>query len=181
MNKKQRDGLLATLRQRFETHPERHPGISWEQVRQRLDAEPKALDALQAMESSGGEPDVIARERESGVVTFCDCSEETPAGRRSLCYDGKALDARKEHKPRGNAIDMAQEMGVELLTEQQYRELQQIGEFDRKTSSWVQTPADVRALGGALFCERRYGRVFVYHNGAQSYYAVRAFRALRRV
>jgi hypothetical protein len=181
MNSKQRDALISTLHKRFEAHPERHRGISWQQVRQRLDAVPKALDALHAMESTGGEPDVISHDRESGAVTFCDCSAETPAGRRGLCYDSKALAARKEHKPQGNAVDMAQKMGVELLTEQQYRDLQQLGEFDRKTSSWIHTPADVRALGGALFCDRRYGRVFVYHNGAQSYYAVRAFRALRRV
>lgn len=181
MNKTDRATLLATLQQRFAEHPERHQGITWAQVQQRLDAHPKALSALFAMESTGGEPDVIARDGKSGEVTFCDCARETPSGRRSLCYDRDALDARKEHKPEGNVVDTAKAMGIEILNEAQYRELQELGEFDLKTSSWILTPSDVRDLGGALFCDRRYGRVFVYHNGAQSYYAVRGFRGVLRV
>lgn len=176
MNAKDRDSLLSTLQQRFEQHPKRHAGIAWSQVQKRLDGNQGALRILHAMESTGGEPDVIARDTKSGEVTFCDCSEETPSGRRSLCYDGEALGARKENKPKGNAVDMAAAIGVEILTEAQYRDLQQLGAFDQKTSSWVLTPGDVRELGGALFCDRRFGRVFVYHNGAQSYYAVRGFR-----
>lgn len=181
MNAKQRTTLLATLAARFAEHEERHEGLAWNHVQKRLDANPEALLALQAMESTGGEPDVIARDAKTGAVTFCDCSAETPAGRRSLCYDDEALDARKENKPKGSAVQWAEEAGVELLTEAEYRALQELGEFDQKTSSWVQTPDDVRALGGALFCDRRYGRVFVYHNGAQSYYAVRGFRVSLRV
>jgi hypothetical protein len=180
MKASERDALMETLRARFEKHPRRHPGITWAAVEARLQRSPDALRALRAMEESGGEPDVIGAD-ESGRVTFCDCSAESPAGRRSLCFDGEALDARKENKPAGSAVQMAAEMGVELLTEQEYRELQQLGEFDAKTSSWVQTPPDVRALGGSLFCDRRYGRVFVYHNGAQSYYAARGFRGRLRV
>lgn len=181
MKAKDRERLLSALGARFDKNMARHKGITWAQVQARLDAHPAALESLQAMEDSGGEPDVIALDKKSGQVTFCDCAAETPAGRRSLCYDRAALDARKEAKPEGSAVDRATAMGVELLTEEQYRALQELGEFDLKTSSWIQTPADVRKLGGALFGDRRYGRVFVYHNGAQSYYAARGFRGLLRV
>jgi hypothetical protein len=174
----ERDELLRTLRDRFAANTQRHGDISWAEVQARLEASPSALRSLQAMEATGGEPDVIGRDRESGGFVFCDCSPESPAGRRSLCYDRAALDARKEHKPQGSALDMAGEMGIELLSEERYRELQELGEFDARTSSWVATPPDVRSRGGALFCDRRYGRVFVYHNGAQSYYAARGFRGL---
>ena len=167
--------LLDTLRRRFETHMPRHQGIVWPQVAARLQARPDALEA------TGGEPDVVVLGAQETAVTFCDCSPETPAGRRSLCYDAAALDARREHKPPGSARGVAAELGVELLDEAQYRALQALGEFDLKTSSWVLTPPAVRALGGALFCDRRYGQVFVYHNGAQSYYAARGFRGLLRV
>lgn len=177
MAKNTHDKLLKILEARFEAHPERHEGLEWERVHARLTRGTKALEALQAMEASGGEPDVVGGEQKSGAVRFMDCSAETPEGRRSLCFDRAALDARKEHKPAGSALEMAAAMGVELLSEAQYRELQRFGEFDLKTSSWVQTPAEIRKLGGALFCDRRYGAVFVYHNGAQSYYAVRGFRA----
>ena len=180
MKTSERDALIRLLKARFEKHPHRHAGIAWSTVEIRLERSPDALRSLGAMEASGGEPDVIGVDA-SGQVTFCDCAAESPAGRRSLCYDREALDARKENKPAGSAVEMAAEMGVELLTEEQYRALQQLGEFDVKTSSWVETPADVRSLGGALFCDRRYGRVFVYHNGAQSYYAGRGFRAMLRV
>jgi hypothetical protein len=180
MKPPERDELMAILKARFEEHMHRHEGIAWAAVRARLEGNPDALRSLRAMEASGGEPDVIGDD-ESGHITFCDCSAESPSGRRSLCYDGDALAARKENKPQGSAVEMAAELGVELLTEQQYRELQQLGEFDVKTSSWVRTPPDVRSLGGALFCDRRYGRVFVYHNGAQSYYAARGFRGRFRV
>jgi hypothetical protein len=175
-----RDQLIEKLKARFEKNMQRHRGIAWAGVQARLERNPDALKALRVMEESGGEPDVIG-EGESGEITFCDCSAESPIGRRSLCYDKEALDSRKENKPAGSAVEMAADTGIELLTEQQYRELQQLGEFDSKTSSWVQTPADVRLLGGALFCDRRYGRVFVYHNGAQSYYAARGFRGRLRV
>jgi hypothetical protein len=168
--------LLKTLEERFEKNPGRHEGIHWSLVRAKLEANPKQLQALHEMQSSGGEPDVIAYDRKAGKVTFCDCSPESPEGRRSLCYDRKALDSRKANKPRSNAVDMASAMGIELLTEEQYRQLQRLGEFDLKTSSWVQTPTNVRELGGALFCDRRFGQVFVYHNGAESYYAARGFR-----
>jgi hypothetical protein len=174
-----RAALLKALEARFRGHPHRHPGVSWDAVANRLDA--TALDALQAMESSGGEPDVIAHDRKTGQVTFCDCAAESPAGRRSLCYDRAALDARKEAKPVGSAVEAAAAMGIALLDETQYRALQALGEFDTRTSSWIVTPADVRALGGALFGDRRYGRVFTYHNGAQSYYAARGFRGQLRV
>ena len=180
MKASERNKLLASLETRFEKNMKRHQGISWASVLKRLEGNAGALEALAAMEETGGEPDVIGQDK-SGHVTFCDCSTESPTGRRSLCYDRKALDARKEAKPEGSAVELADEMGIELLTEQQYRELQQLGEFDTKTSSWVLTPPDVRALGGALFCDRRYGKVFVYHNGAQSYYAARGFRGQLRV
>jgi hypothetical protein len=177
------DDLLRTLEARFATHLHRHPGVAWTDVRQRLDDHRDALKRLQQMETSGGEPDVVVGLATGGPgqVTFCDCAAESPAGRRSLCYDGEALAARKENRPEGSAVEAAAAMGVALLTEDEYRALQRLGTFDAKTSSWIATPPDVRALGGALFCDRRYGRVFVYHNGAQSYYAARGFRGLRRV
>ena len=159
----------------------RHKGIAWADVQAKLEDNAAALRTLHAMESSGGEPDVIAYDKKSGEYTFCDCSAESPAGRRSLCFDPEALAARKENKPQGSAVGMANEMGIELLSEDEYRALQALGEFDLKTSSWVQTPSDIRKLGGALFCDRRYGKVFVYHNGAQSYYAARGFRGVVRV
>ncbi|HEY8360345.1 MAG TPA: DUF4256 domain-containing protein [Ramlibacter sp.] len=176
MKAKENDQLLRLLQARFESNLQRHQGVAWAQVQARITANPKALKALAAMEATGGEPDVIALAGSTGPLTFCDCSLETPTGRRSLCYDRAALDARKENKPQGSAVEVAADMGIALLTEDQYRSLQQLGEFDLKTSSWIATPPAVRALGGALFCDRRYGRVFVYHNGAQSYYAVRGFR-----
>ena len=175
MKAKERDELVEVLKARFAKNMHRHKGIAWSAVEERLEGNGDALKSLLAMEASGGEPDVIGADK-SGRIAFCDCSPETPSGRRNLCYDKKALDARKEHKPGGSAVETAAAMGIEMLTEQQYRELQQLGEFDTKTSSWVKTPADVRALGGALFCDHRYGKVFVYHNGAQSYYAGRGFR-----
>lgn len=172
-----RKQLLATLEARFEGNPDRHKGVKWVHVRERLEADTNALAALEAMEATGGEPDVVAVDKKSGEVTFMDCSSESPAGRRSVCFDRKGWESRKEHRPANNAVDMAAEMGVEMLTEEDYRFLQTLGNFDAKTSSWVQTPKDVRALGGALFCDFRYGKVFTYHNGAQSYYAARGFRA----
>ena len=168
--------LLRALATRFDRHPHRHDGVAWHDVQARLERHPDALRSLHALEATGGEPDVIAWDAATGRVTFVDCAPESPAGRRSLCYDGAALAARKEHRPPGSAVEAAAAMGVELLTEAQYRALQALGEFDLKTSSWVHTPPDVRALGGALFGDRRYGRVFVYHNGAPSYYAARGFR-----
>ena len=176
MKAQERDELLRALKARFEKNMHRHKGVSWDQVQARLESNPGALKSLQAMEATGGEPDVIGQDKKTGQFTFCDCSTESPAGRRSGCYDREALDSRKENKPQSSAVEMAAEMGIDLLTEEQYRELQKLGEFDLKTSSWVETPPDVRSLGGALFCDRRYGRVFVYHNGAQSYYAARGFR-----
>lgn len=181
MTAQDRRRLLESLMARFQKNLQRHRGCAWDDVRATLEGRPAALASLHAMESSGGEPDVIGRDDASGRYVFCDCSAESPSGRRSLCYDREALDSRKEHKPAGSAVEAAAAMGIELLTEQQYRELSRLGEFDTKTSSWVATPEDVRAQGGALFCDRRYGRVFVYHNGAQSYYAARGFRGLLRV
>ena len=181
MKAQERDELLQALKARYEKNMHRHQGIAWTEVQARLEANPDALKSLQAMEASGGEPDVIGKDKASGRITFCDCSAESPKGRRSLCYDRAALDSRKEHKPTSSAVEMAAAMGIDLLTEEQYRDLQQLDEFDTKTSSWVQTPRDVRSLDGALFCDRRYGKVFVYHNGAQSYYAARGFRGLLRV
>lgn len=172
----ERDKLLQALKARFDENTHRHRGIAWVEVQARLERNPNALRSLLAMEATGGEPDVIGQDEQTGHFTFCDCSSESPAGRRSLCYDRHALDSRKEHKPQSSAVEMAAEMGIDLLTEQQYRELQKLGEFDKKTSSWVKTPPDIRSHGGALFCDRRYGKVFVYHNGAQSYYAARGFR-----
>lgn len=180
MKSQKPDELITILKARFEKNMHRHRGIAWATVQAKLEGNPDASRSLRAMEASGGEPDVVGDDK-SGPITFCDCSAESPLGRRSLCYDKEALDSRKENKPAGSAVKIAAEMGIELLTEQQYRELQQLGEFDTKTSSWVLTPPDVRLLGGALFCDRRYGRVFVYHNGAQSYYAARGFRGRLRV
>jgi hypothetical protein len=176
MKPKERDELLQALRARFEQNMHRHKGIAWNKVGAALEDNPAALKSLREMEATGGEPDVIAQDKGTGSYTFCDCSAESPVGRRSLCYDGAALKSRKENKPKGSAAEMAAKMGIEMLTEEQYRALQKQGEFDTKTSSWISTPADVRTLGGALFCDRRYGRVFVYHNGAESYYAARGFR-----
>lgn len=171
------ESLKQILQTRFEKHMNRHPQISWAEVEKRLRASPQKMLVLKRMEDSGGEPDVLAQIEGSGEFVFADCAAESPAGRRSLCYDKAALDARKENKPRGSAIELAKELGVEILSEVEYRHLQTLGEFDKKTSSWVQTPEAVRKLGGALFCDRRYDQVFVYHNGAESYYAARGFRA----
>jgi hypothetical protein len=181
MKPQERDHLLEQLQSRFEQHARRHPGIAWADVLARLKASATALEALARMESTGGEPDVIGQASDTGQFIFCDCAAESPTGRRSLCYDDVALKARKENKPQGSAVQMAADMGVELLSEEQYRALQELGEFDVKTSSWVATPKSIRSLGGALFCDRRYGQVFTYHNGVQSYYAARGFRALLRV
>lgn len=177
MHARQTEALLETLKTRFEKHMQRHPGLEWEAVRTRLAAHPDRLRALAAMEDSGGEPDVVGQNPQTGEYVFCDCAPESPAGRRSLCYDRTALDARKEAKPADSACNLAASMGVTLLTEEEYRALQQLGEFDLKTSSWLATPAGIRKRGGALFGDRRYDTVFVYHNGAQSYYAARGFRA----
>jgi len=177
----QREALLQALEARFEKNVNRHKGVAWSKVQARLDAHPEKLWSLNEMERTGGEPDVVAHDKKTGEFVFCDCSAESPSGRRSVCYDREALVSRKEHKPADNAIDMAASMGVELLSDEEYRELQQLGEFDTKTSSWVQTPPNIRKLGGALFCDRRYDTVFVYHNGAKSYYAARAFRGALRV
>lgn len=181
MKAEQRDELLRTLQARFEKNRKRHAGIDWSEVQAKLEANPKKLSVLAEMESTGGEPDVIGFDEKTTEFIFCDCSAESPKGRRSLCYDREALESRKEHKPADSAVDMATEMGVELLTEEQYRDLQELGKFDTKTSSWLNTPAGVRKLGGAIFGDWRYGRVFVYHNGAQSYYSARAFRGSLRV
>jgi hypothetical protein len=181
MKSQERDELLHVLKTRFEKNMHRHEDIAWNDVQARLERNPDALSALLAMEETGGEPDVVDLNEAADSVMFVDCSAESPAGRRSLCYDREALDERKEHKPRGSAVEMAAEIGVDLLTEEQYRQLQEFGEFDTRTSSWVQTPPDVRSRGGALFCDRRYGWVFVYHNGAQSYYAARGFRGVLHV
>jgi hypothetical protein len=180
MKAPEREKLLQALKARFDKHMHRHPGIVWAKVQTRLEDNTDALRSLREMELTGGEPDVIGQDRKTGHVTFWDCSAESPIGRRNVCYDREALDSRKEHKPKSSAVEMAAAMGIELLTEEQYRELQKLGEFDTKTSSWVKTPPDVRSLGGALFCDRRYGQVFVYHNGAQSYYAARGFRGSLR-
>ncbi len=176
MKAEQREVLIDTLESRFKKNMHRHPGADWAEVRRRLQGSPGKLKTLHEMESTGGEPDVIRTSDSGGVYLFCDCAAESPQGRRSLCYDAEALNSRKQNKPRDNAVDMAAAIGISLLTEAQYRELQQFGEFDMKTSSWVATPPEVRKLGGALFCDRRYGKVFVYHNGAESYYAARGFR-----
>jgi hypothetical protein len=178
---KQREELLETLKARFEKNRNRHPGLEWAQVQAKLEANAEKLWSLHEMERTGGEPDVVGQDKKTGECIFYDCSVESPKGRRSLCYDREALESRKENKPKGSAMGMAAAMDIELLTEEQYRELQKLGSFDTKTSSWVKTPSDVRKLGGALFCDRRYGTVFLYHNGAESYYAARAFRGSLRV
>ena len=172
----QRKDLLGILKARFEKNMNRHKGLEWAKVQARLDTKIERLWSLEEMERTGGEPDVVGQDKKTGEYIFFDCSAESPKGRRSLCYDGEALEARKEFKPKSSAIDMAVEMGIELLTEEQYREMQKLGKFDTKTSSWVKTPPDIRKLGGALFCDRRFDYVFLYHNGAESYYAGRAFR-----
>ena len=181
MKAQQRDALLQALQERFEGHPERHRGVAWKAVEARLKKHPAALQTLAHMEETGGEPDVIGHDPDGDRFLFCDCAAESPAGRRSLCFDAQALAARKADKPRGSALEMAAQMGIELLTESQYRTLQTLGSFDARTSSWIATPDAVRSLGGALFCDRRYGQVFVYHNGAESYYAARGFRGLLQV
>jgi hypothetical protein len=173
--------FLETLRSRFEKNMHRHKGISWKDVQARLETDPGKMRSLLQMESTGGEPDVVGNDPKTNGLLFMDCSAESPTGRRSLCYDPEALDARKENKPSGSAINMAADMGIEILSEEQYRSLQQLGPFDTKTSSWILTPPDVRKLGGSLFGDHRYGRVFIYHNGAQSYYAARGFRGLLRI
>jgi hypothetical protein len=177
----ERDALLATLRERFERHPGRHPGLTWAAVERRLLASPAKLWSLAEMERTGGEPDVVGQDAKSGALAFCDCAEESPKGRRSVCYDGEALRTRKENKPKASALELAAAMGIEVLDEEGYRELQELGPFDTKTSSWLKTPASVRKLGGALFGDYRFGRVFTYHNGADSYYAARGFRGVLRV
>ena len=173
--------LLGELKDRFEKNMNRHKAIEWGKVQARLEANPQKLWSLGEMERTGGEPDVVGFDKKTGEYTFYDCAAESPKERRSLCYDREALESRKEHKPKNSAIDMAADMGIELLTEEQYLELQKLGEFDLKTSSWVRTPGEVRKLGGAIFCDRRFGRVFTYHNGAESYYAARGFRGSLRV
>lgn len=181
LSAEQREELLKTLKNRFDKNMNRHEGIEWAKVQAKLEANPEKLWSLDDMEITGGEPDVVGYDKKTGEYIFYDCSAESPKGRRSLCYDRQALDSRKEHKPESSALDVAAAMGIEILTEDQYRELQQFGKFDTKTSSWVKTPADIRKLGGALFCDYRYGTVFTYHNGAESYYAARAFRGALRV
>jgi hypothetical protein len=177
----EREVLLATLKARFERHPGRHRGLTWAAVEERLEANPAKLWSLAEMERTGGEPDVVGQDAKSGEIVFCDCAEESPKGRRSVCYDGEALRSRKENRPRASALELAAAMGIEVLDEEGYRELQKMGPFDTKTSSWLQTPASVRNLGGALFGDYRFGRVFTYHNGAESYYAARGFRGALRV
>jgi hypothetical protein len=181
LSPEQRKELLRGLKVRFENNMNRHEGLEWAKVQARLEANTEKLWSLNEMERTGGEPDVVGHDKKTGEYIFYDCSAESPKGRTSVCYDREGLDSRKEHKPKDNAIDMAAAMGVELLTEEQYRELQKLGNFDTKTTSWVKTPSDIRKLGGALFCDRRFGHVFVYHNGAQSYYSARAFRGSLRV
>lgn len=181
LSPEERDALLKTLRARFDNNMKRHEGLQWPGVQARLEANPEKLWSLHEMEQTGGEPDVVGHDKKTGEYVFYDCSAQSPAGRRSLCYDREALEARKEHKPKNSAMDMAAVMGIEILTEAQYRELQTLGEFDTKTSSWVKTPPDIRSRGGAIFCDRRYGHVFTYHNGADSYYAARAFRGALKV
>jgi hypothetical protein len=180
LSQEQSEKLLKTLKARFEKNMQRHKGLEWAKIQARLQRASEKLQFLNEMEKTGGEPDVVGYDKKTGEYVFYDCSEESPKGRRSVCYDRQGLESRKEHRPQNNAIDVATVMGIELLTEEEYRELQKLGEFDTKTSSWVKTPPDVRKLGGALFCDRRYGKVFTYHNGAQSYYAARAFRGSLR-
>ncbi|GAA4310727.1 DUF4256 domain-containing protein [Mucilaginibacter gynuensis] len=181
LSAEQRDELLATLKARFEKNMNRHTGIEWANVQAKLVATPEKLWSLDEMEITGGEPDVVGYDEKASKYIFYDCTAESPKGRRSICYDHEALEARKEHKPANSAVEMARDMGVELLTEEQYRELQKLGKFDTKTSSWIKTPADIRKLGGAIFADFRYGTIFIYHNGAESYYAGRGFRGALRV
>ena len=181
LSPEQREELLRALKARFEKKMDRHKGLEWAKVQAKLEANSEKLWSLHEMERTGGEPDVVGHDKKTGEYIFYDCSAESPKGRRSVCYDREALEARKEHKPKDSAVDMATTMGIELLTEEQYRELQKLGEFDTKTSSWVKTPPEIRKLDGALFCDRRFDHVFVYHNGAESYYAARAFRGSLRV
>ncbi|MDB5089023.1 MAG: hypothetical protein JWR09_3017 [Mucilaginibacter sp.] len=181
LSPEQREELLGVLKARFEKNMNRHKGVEWTKVQAKLEANAEKLWSLDDMESTGGEPDVVAYDKQTDEYIFYDCSAESPKGRRSLCYDREAHESRKEFKPENNAVDMAAAMGIELLSEEQYRELQKLGNFDTKTSSWVKTPADIRKLGGAIFCDRRYNTVFVYHNGAESYYAARGFRGSLRV
>lgn len=181
MSAKEQTELLQTLKTRFQANMNRHKGLDWTKVQARLQANPEKLRSLYEMERTGGEPDVVGQDKKTGGFLFCDCSPESPSGRRSLCYDEAALKSRKEHKPKGSAVALAEAMGVEILTEGEYRALQELGEFDTKTSSWVKTPAEIRKLGGALFCDRRYNTVFLSHNGAESYYAARGFRGMLRV
>ncbi|HEY5774416.1 MAG TPA: DUF4256 domain-containing protein [Chitinophagaceae bacterium] len=181
LSPEQREGLLKTLKTRFEKNMNRHKGLEWAKVQAKLEANTEKLYSVNEMEITGGEPDVVGHDKKTGEYIFYDCSAESPKDRRSLCYDHEALEKRKEHKPVDSAINMATDMGIDILTEEQYRELQQIGNFDTKTSSWIKTPSDIRKLGGAIFCDRRYNTVFVYHNGAESYYAARGFRGSVRV
>ncbi len=181
LSAEQRDNLLSVLRNRFEKNTSRHKGISWPDVEAKLKASADKLWSLNEMERTEGEPDVIGFDKKTGEYTFCDCAAESPKGRRSVCYDHEALESRKEHKPENSAMQMAEDMGVEVLTVEQYHELQKLGKFDAKTSSWLKTPADIRKLGGAIFGDWRYGHVFIYHNGAESYYAARGFRGLLKV
>ena len=181
MSAEQREELLRALKARFEKNMNRHKGLEWAKVQAKLEANTEKLRSLNEMERTGGEPDVVGHDKKTGEYIFYDCSAESPNGRRSVCYDGAALESRKEHKPKNSAADMAAAMGIELLTEEQYRELQKLGHFDTKTSSWIRTPSEIRKLGGAIFADYRYGNVFVYHNGAESYYGARAFRGSLRV
>jgi len=181
LSPEQQSALLNTLKTRFEKNSNRHTGIEWAKVQAKLEANPEKLWSLNEMERTGGEPDVVGNDKNTGEYLFYDCSAESPKERRSFCYDREALESRKEHKPKDSAVNMAAAMGIEILTEDQYRGLQQLGNFDTKTSSWIQTPAAIRKLGGAIFCDRRYDTVFLYHNGAESYYAARGFRGLLRV
>jgi hypothetical protein len=181
LSSEQRETLFHTVKARFEKNPNRHQGLDWAAIQTKLEASPTKLRSLYEMEETGGEPDVVGLDTKTGEYLFYDCSAESPKGRRSVCYDHEALESRKEHKPDDSAIGMAADMGIELLNEEQYRELQQLGKFDAKTSSWIVTPPDIRKLGGAIFCDFRYGKVFVYHNGAESYYAARGFRGCLRV
>ena len=181
LSPEEREGLLRALKSRFEKNMNRHKGLAWAEVQAKLESNPEKLRLLYEMETTGGEPDVVGHDKKTGEYVFYDCSEQSPKGRRSVCYDLEALETRKEHKPKDSATGMAAAMGIELLTEEQYRELQKLGEFDTTTSSWVKTPSAIRKLGGALFCDRRFDTVFLYHNGAESYYAARAFRGSLRV
>jgi hypothetical protein len=181
LSSKQREELLRTLKARFEKNMNRHQGLEWAKIHAKLEANAEKLWSLNEMERTGGEPDAVGHDRKTGKYIFYDCSAESPKGRRSLCYDREALESRKEHRPKNNALDMAAAMGIELLTEEQYRDLQKLGDFDSKTSSWVKTPSAIRKLGGALFCDRRFDTIFLYHNGAESYYAARGFRGSLKV